>query len=62
MSVDVASEDPVTRRYRREGTERALALGNRGPIRFHGSGDLAPQIREAYSRCGFYVFEGVLGT
>jgi len=37
-----------------------MALGNRGPIRFTTDGDLHPEIREAYSRCGFYVFEGVL--
>ena len=60
MSVDVESEEIATRRYLEEGTERALTLGNRGPILFETGGGLAPQIREAYSRCGFYVFEGVL--
>ena len=35
-------------------------LGNRGPIRFDEQGDLHPDVREAYGRCGFYIFEGVL--
>lgn len=47
--------------YCREGTQRAMRLGNRGPIRFTAIGELHPDIVEAYDRCGFYVFEGVLG-
>ncbi len=47
-------------RYREAGTERALALGNRGPVSFDDAGKLDSTIVEAYSRCGFYVFEGVL--
>ncbi|WP_416896652.1 MAG: phytanoyl-CoA dioxygenase family protein [Minwuia sp.] len=47
-------------RYMAEGEARAMALGNRGPIRFIGEGILHPDIVEAYWRCGFYVFEGVL--
>ena len=48
------------RAYCAEGEARARALGNRGPVRFTPSGDLDPEIREAYAACGFYVFEGVL--
>jgi hypothetical protein len=48
--------------YLIEGERRALALGNRGPIRFDAAGNLHPDILEAYSRCGFYVFEGVIGA
>lgn len=47
-------------RYMAEGEARAMALGNRGPIRFIGEGVLHPDIVEAYWRCGFYVFEDVL--
>ena len=47
--------------YLRDGEERAMALGNRGPIRYADDGALHPDILEAYWRCGFYVFEGVLG-
>ena len=46
--------------YLRDGETRAYALGNRGPIRFTAAGELHPDIVEAYWRCGFYVFEGVL--
>jgi hypothetical protein len=46
--------------YLRDGEQRALALGNRGPIRFTAEGKLHPDILAAYWRCGFYVFEGVL--
>ena len=38
-----------------------MALGNRGPVRFAGDGTLHPGILEAYWRCGFYIFENVLG-
>ncbi len=46
--------------YLADGERRALALPNRGPLRFVGSGALAPDIREAYWRYGFYIFESVL--
>ena len=46
--------------YLLAGQERSLKLDNRGPIRFDKNGQLDPSIREAYSRYGFYVFEGVL--
>ena len=56
-AVDYGSEEPAMARYREEGTRRALALGNRGPIRFDAAGRVHPSILDAYSRCGFYVFE-----
>jgi hypothetical protein len=59
-SVDYGSEEGAMVRYREAGERRARALGNRGPIRFDAHGRLDPAILEAYSRCGFYVFEGVL--
>ena len=46
--------------YFEAGERRALALGNRGPVRFDADGCLDPGIREAYERTGFYVFEGVM--
>ncbi len=48
--------------YRADGEARALALGNRGPIRFDEGGTLQQSIVDAYWEHGFYVFEGVLGT
>lgn len=54
------TEEAAMQAYLREGEKRAFALGNRGPIRFTPTGDLHPEIVEAYWRCGFYVFEGAL--
>jgi len=54
------TEDPAWSRYLHDGEERALRLGNRGPIRFTPEGELAPEIRRAYDEHGFYVFEGVV--
>ena len=49
------------REYLEQGQRTALSLGNRGPLRFGPDGHLAPEIRAAYSRFGFYVLENVLG-
>ena len=46
--------------YLLDGEQRALELANRGPLVFDHNGDLDPAIREAYSRYGFYIFEGVI--
>lgn len=53
-------EQEAMERYRREGEDRAMRLGNRGPIRFDAEGNLDRAILDAYKRCGFYVFEGLL--
>jgi len=47
--------------YLADGERRALALDNRGPVRFIGDGALHPDIAEAYWKYGFYVFTGVFG-
>jgi hypothetical protein len=60
MNGDYGSEEAPMQAYLRAGERRAEALGNRGPIRFTNAGELHPDIAEAYWRCGFYVFEGVL--
>ena len=59
---DYGACEPAMARYRDAGTQRALALGNRGPLRFEADGALPREIRDAYSRCGFYVFTSVLGA
>ena len=46
--------------YGRRAEARALALGNRGPIRLGADGKLLPEILDAYWTHGFYVFQGVL--
>lgn len=58
--VDYGQDEPAMVRYRQEGEQRALALGNRGPIRFDERGHLDDTIAETYERDGFYIFEGVL--
>ena len=47
--------------YSREGIARAMALGNRGPIKLDANGRLDPAIVDSYWTHGFYVFEGVAG-
>ncbi len=59
--VDYGPDQAAMEQYRKNGEERALRLGNRGPLRFDREGQLDPAILNAYSRCGFYVFEGLLG-
>ncbi|MFZ5779663.1 MAG: phytanoyl-CoA dioxygenase family protein [Pseudomonadota bacterium] len=58
--ADYGAEEGAMQAYLRDGERRAAALGNRGPIRLTGKGELHPEILDAYWRCGFYVFEGVL--
>ena len=60
VKTDYGSEQAAMDAYLRAGEKRALALGNRGPIRFNPDGSLAKEILDAYWRCGFYVFTGVL--
>jgi len=59
--ADYGPQEAAMQTYCADGARRAMALGNRGPIRFEPDGTLHPEIRDAYSRCGFYVFEGVFG-
>ncbi len=62
QSADYGPESAAMAAYLRAGEARAHALGNRGPIRRDGDGNVHPDILEAYWRCGFYVFEDVLGS
>ncbi len=48
-------------KYMRDGTSRALALDNRGPIKLNEDGTLDEAILEAYWKHGFYVFKEVIG-
>jgi hypothetical protein len=62
VAVDYGSEEAAMQAYLAEGARRAATLGNRGPIRFTADGKVHPDILDAYWRCGFYIFEGVLGA
>ena len=58
-----AEESEVQKlQYNKAGKNKALNLGNRGPIKFNPDGSLAKQILDAYSEFGFYVFEDVIST
>jgi len=58
--TDYGEHEEAMARYLEEGTARAKALGNRGPLTFTDGGRLAPDIEEAYSKNGFYIFEGLI--
>ena len=60
--VDYGEHQSAMDAYKSAGVERALNLGNRGPIRFNADGSLDRTILEAYAEHGFYLFEGVLGS
>lgn len=55
-------EADAMKAYLINGEKNALALGNRGPITFDENGGLSSTIKEAYSKNGFYIFEGVLNN
>ncbi|RKU24212.1 phytanoyl-CoA dioxygenase [Candidatus Poribacteria bacterium] len=61
-STDYGIAEKEVQTYRAEGTEKALALPNRGPIKFTSGGELDPKILEAYSEFGFYVLENVISS
>ncbi len=61
-TVDYGEQQAAMAEYLAAGERRAYALGNRGPIRFDAQGRVHPDILDAYRRCGFYVFEGVLAA
>ncbi|MEM7188761.1 MAG: phytanoyl-CoA dioxygenase family protein [Pseudomonadota bacterium] len=48
--------------YFEAGKQRALNLGNRGPIRLGPDGRLTDDILAAYRETGFYVFENAIGA
>ncbi|WP_439816931.1 phytanoyl-CoA dioxygenase family protein [Zavarzinia sp. CC-PAN008] len=59
--VDYGSEQAAMERYLAEGHARAMALDNRGPLRFTPDGRIHPDILDSYGRHGFYILEGVFG-
>lgn len=61
-TVDYGEHEASMVAYRAAGEARAMALGNRGPIRYNPDGSLHDDIVESYWRCGFYVLEDVIGA
>lgn len=60
--TDFGDVEAEMARYKEEGTARALAMDNRGPVRFGSDGKLDPAILASYWQHGFYVFKGVVGA
>jgi hypothetical protein len=58
---DYGTDEEAIVQYREQGTIRAMNLGNRGPVRYDANGQIHPEIIDAYTRCGFYILEGVFG-
>ena len=58
--TNFGGEEAAMQAYFREGEARALALGNRGPVRYGADGKIHPDIIESYRRHGFYVLQGLL--
>jgi len=55
-------ESEAVKQYLINGEQNALALDNRGTITFDKNGNLSSLIKEAYSKYGFFIFEGVLNS
>lgn len=54
------AEEEAMQAYLLAGEKKALALDNRGPIRYTDDGKVHPDILDAYWKYGFYVFEGAM--
>ncbi len=61
LQIPAAEHAKAMSAYSGQGRQRALALGNRGPIRVNANGKLHQDILDAYREYGFYVFERVVG-
>ena len=64
-SIDVCAshygdQADAMKTYLLEGQAKALALPNRGPLKFDERGNIHSDIISAYSEFGFYILEGVL--
>lgn len=60
INADYGLHEAAMQSYCRDGEERAMALPNRGPIRFTEDGQLHPEIIEAWLEYGFFVLKGVI--
>jgi len=62
--INASGYQPLDRSLRKtyliEGQVKALALPNRGPLKYDADGNIHGDILEAYSEYGFYIIEGVL--
>ncbi|MYD42767.1 MAG: phytanoyl-CoA dioxygenase family protein [Gammaproteobacteria bacterium] len=59
-AVEPSTAPDYIKEYCALGTERAQALGNRGPLTFNESAHVSQSILDCYHKLGFYVFEQVI--
>jgi hypothetical protein len=59
--LNFGDDNAAMARYLKEGTARALAMDNRGPLKLDRDGNLDPAILDSYWRHGFYIFQNVIG-
>ena len=62
IQADYGEHEAVMQAYFKSGRKRALALPNRGPLKFLANGDLCPDIRSLVDEYGFYVLKNVVGS
>ena len=62
MVVSYGAQEGDMQAYFAEGEQRALLLGNRGPLRFNADGTLDQNILDAYWETGFYTFTGLISA
>ncbi len=55
-------EAEEVRAYLTEGQAKALALPNRGPLKFDADGNIHPDILSAYHEYGFFIFENAISA
>ena len=60
--ADYGEHEAVMQSYFSLGRKRALALPNRGPLKFLANGDLCPDIRSLVDEYGFYVLKNVVSS
>ena len=62
IQADYGEYEAVMQAYFKSGRKRALALPNRGPLKFLVNGDLHPDIRSSVDEYGFYVLKNVISS
>ncbi|MEC8870482.1 MAG: phytanoyl-CoA dioxygenase, partial [Pseudomonadota bacterium] len=62
LRADYGEHEEAMQAYFNTGRTRALALPNRGPLKFLDNGDLHPDIRSSVDEHGFYVLKNLIGS
>ena len=62
LQADYGEHEKAMQAYFKTGRTRALALPNRGPLKFLDNSDLHPDIRSSVDEHGFYVLKNLIGS